>query len=54
MAEDGLYADLFTMQVKAFGLGNEDPVEPKELPATETETVPSRDHAQAPSLGGLC
>ena len=38
MAEDGLYADLFTMQVKAFGLGNDGLVEAKGLPATETET----------------
>ena len=37
MAEDGLYADFFTMQVKAFGLGNEDPVEQEELPVTETD-----------------
>ena len=34
MAEGGLYADLFTMQVKAFGLSDEYPVEPKEPPAT--------------------
>ena len=37
MAEDGLYADLFTLQVKAFGLGNDDPVERKDLAATEAE-----------------